>query len=453
MSVDRTTPPGPARIQPFDFPVIRRERLAEGGLELISARHGDLPLVTARLVLAAGNATEPAERAGIATLAADTLDTGTRARSAAVLSEEFEKLGVELDTAAGWDATAATFTAPRDRVEPALELFADVVRNATFPAEHVERIRAEQLADLLQRRKEPRSLADDMAARFIFDDGVAYGRPRAGTRETVASISQSDVAAFYRDRYRPASAALVLVGGIDEDEARQLATDQFGDWRGEAAPDVPLDVRPRVSETTIFLVHRPGAVQSEIRIGDVGVERGHADYFPILVMNTILGGAFTSRLNMSLREKHGFTYGARSRFAFRRYPGPFNIQAAVATDVTDRALEEALREMRGLRDEGATDREVDAARDYLRGVLPLHLQTTGQLAARIGDLFTYDLPTDYFRQYRDHIAAVTPDDVQRVARQHLRTRRLAIVVVGDADQIAQPLRHLDIGAVEVHDIP
>ncbi|MBW3553247.1 MAG: insulinase family protein, partial [Gemmatimonadetes bacterium] len=169
------------------------------------------------------------------------------------------------------------------------------------------------------------------------------------------------------------------------------------------------------------------------------------------VMNTILGGAFTSRLNMSLREKHGFTYGARSAFAFRRRPGPFTVDVAVASDVTARAIQEALREIEALRADGPTADELDSARDYLRGVLPLTLQTTRQLASRIGELVVFDLPADYFASYRDRIAAVSAEDVRRVARDAIRPDRLAIVVAGDADQVRAPIEALALGHVEVHE--
>jgi zinc protease len=205
-----------------------------------------------------------------------------------------------------------------------------------------------------------------------------------------------------------------------------------------------------VEKTTVFIVDRPGAVQSEIRLGHVGVDRHHPDYFPLLVMNTILGGAFTSRLNMNLRERHGFTYGARSGFALRRKPGPFTVDVAVATDVTARAMEEALREIQGLRDSGPTDLELDNARDYLRGVLPLRLQTTAALAARIAEIVVFDLPTDYFRHYRDRIGEVTREDVHRVAREAIRPDALAVVVVGDASHVETPIRELGLGPIEIH---
>ncbi|HEX7118452.1 MAG TPA: pitrilysin family protein [Longimicrobiales bacterium] len=448
-AVRRDQPPAPGAIRPLAFPRIQRRRL-DNGLAVLAARHGDLPLVTAALVVDAGAAGDPARKAGLAQLTTDALEAGTRTRSAEQVAWELEHLGVELGSAATWDAAVLRITVPRERLEPALELFADIVRHPSFPADEVERLRDEQLANILQRRKEPRALANDMAAHFIFAPDVPYARPLVGTTASVEAIDRDDIEAFYRTHYLPNAASLLLVGDIDADDARALADHHFGEWPAGQPVTPEFEVVPGVETRTVFVVDRPGAVQSEIRIGDVGVARHHEDYFPLLVMNTILGGAFTSRLNLSLRERHGFTYGARSGFAFRRRPGPFIVQAAVATDVTARAVEEALREMSALRDEGASEQEVASARDYLRGILPLELQTTEQLASRLADLVIFELPDDYFQQYREHIAAVSPDDVHRVAREHLRLDRLAIVVVGDADRIAPDLESLALGPVVVH---
>lgn len=450
-TIRRDSPPAPGPIRPLDFPRVVRRRL-DNGLSVLTARHGDLPLVTAELVIDAGAAGDPARKAGLAHLTVAALEAGTRRFSAEALAWELERLGIELDGEATWDAAMVRITVPRDQLEPALDLFAEVVRHPSFAADEVERMRDEQLASLLQRTKEPRALASDMAARFIFAPDVPYARPLIGTTASVEGLSAEDVRAFYDAHYLPGASSLIFVGDIDADAARTLADRHFGDWPA-GQPDVPeFDVVPGIEERTIFVVDRPGAVQSEIRIGDVGVARHHEDYFPLVVMNTILGGAFTSRLNMSLRERHGFTYGARSGFAFRRRPGPFVVQAAVATEVTARAVEEALAEIRALRTDGATEQEVAAARDYLRGVLPLQLQTTDQLASRLADIVVFDLPDDYYDRYRDRIAAVSADDVQRVAREHLRIDRLAIVVVGDAERIAPDLEALGTGPVEVHQI-
>jgi len=447
-TLDRTRAPAPGPVRPFTLPHVDRGEL-DNGLHVLSARHGRLPVVTTALVLEGGASGEPPDKAGLAYLVANTLEAGTRRRSADEVAWALESQGVEFQADARWDGAVLWVVSPRERLEPALDLFAEIVREPAFRLEEVERLRDEQLADILQRQKEPRALAGDMAARYIFGRDVPYARPLIGTSTTVRELGPADVEAFYRGWYAPRGAALLMVGDIDAADARALAQARFGEWTGQPRPRPAFDVTPGVERATVFVVDRPGSVQSEIRVGDVGLERSHRDYFPVQVMNSLLGGAFTSRLNMSLRERHGFTYGVRSGFGFRRRPGPFIIQTAVATDVTTRAIEETLREVHRLRDEAAPADEVAAARDYLAGTLPLELQTTEQLAARLADLVIYDLPDDYFDRYRERILAVTPAEVQRVAREHLRPERLAIVVVGDAEAIVPALETLGVGPVHV----
>lgn len=448
--IRRDVPPPPGPVRTFEFPRVERRRLGND-LAVLVARHGTLPVVTVEFVVDAGAAGDPERKAGLAHLTANALETGTRTRSADRLAWDLERLGVELEAEATWDAAAVRITVPSDRLEAAMDVFADIIRYPAFPRSEVERLRDEQLATILQREKDPRALANDKAVHFIFAPDVPYARPLIGTTASVEGLSRDDVEAFYAAHYLPNAASLLFVGDIDGRTAHDLAERYFGDWPAGQPTVAEFEVVPGIETATVFVVDRPGSVQSEIRIGDVGVARRHEDYFPVLVMNTILGGAFTSRLNLSLRERHGFTYGARSAFGFRRQPGPFVVQVAVATDVTARAVEEALKEMRALRDDGATAEEVAAARDYLRGVLPLQLQTTDQLAARLADLVIYDLPDDYFDRYRDRINEVTVDDVRRVAREHLRIDRLAIIVVGDAREIAAGLEALGIGDVQVHE--
>ena len=451
-TLDRTRAPEPGPVRPYDFPRVHRERLGGPDTpELVTAEHGDVPLVTAEVVVEGGAAAEGSAEAGIARLTSAALEAGTEVRNEEALAWELERLGVDLDTSASWDAASVGVTVHVDRLDPAMELLAEIVRRPAFPEGPVERIREEQLADILQRAKEPRALAADAAARFIFDDEVPYGRPILGREDTVRGLGPDTLRAFHAMRYRAGSAAILVTGAVERSRARDVVRRHFGDWRGDPADEADFEVRPRIRETRVFLVHRPGSVQSEIRMGHVGVDRHDEDYFPLVVLNTILGGSFTSRLNMSLREKHGFTYGARSSFAFRRRPGPFTVDVAVASDVTARAIDEALKEIHHLRDQGPSTEELENARDYLRGVMPLKLQTTAQVASRLSELVVFGLPADYFDTTRERIAAVTGADVHRVAKAHVRPDRLAIVVVGDAEQVEAPIRELGLGPIEVHE--
>lgn len=436
---------GPVRA--FEFPEVTLATLPNG-MRLVHARHGRIPVVSAQVVIDAGASAEPTGKGGLAQLIASGMHAGTARRDGGQLAWDLEQLGVQLHADASWDAVEASITAPAARIGEALELLADLVRNAAFPEPEVARLREEQLAEILQRMKEPRALASDVAGRCVFAPEVPYARPLIGTTPTVRDIRAEDLRTFHRARFTPGNSALVLVGALSVEQARSLAEECFGDWRGSPAAAPDFDVQPLAASTTVFLVDRPGSVQSELRVGHVGVPRHHEDYFALLVMNTIFGGAFTSRLNMNLREKHGFTYGVRSGFAFRRRPGPFLVQTAVGTDVTVRAVEEILRETERLREEGVSEDEVANARDYLVGIMPLQMQTTDQLAGALADLVTFDLPADYFRRYRERIAAVTAEDVRRVAHAHLRPSELAIVVVGDVGAVQEGLRALERGPLQ-----
>ena len=446
---DRSRAPAPAPVRDFVFPDVVREALPNG-LALLTVPHGELPVVTFELVVHAGGEHDSADTAGLAYLTARALEAGTRTRAADRLAWEFEKLGAELEIDVLWDYAALTVTAPADRAEATIALLAQVVLDPAFAPEEVERLKHEQLAELLQREAEPRALANDQAVRFIFAPASPYQRPLYGLRDTVRSLTAEQVRGAHERFWRAGNAALLGVGAVDPDALRELAARHFGDWSGSAAP-ADLRVAAGAATTQVHLVHRAGSVQSEIRVGHVGVPRSTPHYYALVIANSILGGAFTSRLNMNLREKHGFTYGVRSGFAFRKAPGPFIIQTAVATDVTARAVEEIWQETTGLLRDGPTDEELHSARDYLSGTVPLELQTTEQIADRASEIFIFDLPTDYFALYRDELRRVTAEQALDAARAHVRPAEFVLTIVGDAHALEQDIAALQIGPVQVHE--
>ncbi|MEX2281990.1 MAG: pitrilysin family protein [Gemmatimonadota bacterium] len=447
-TLDRSQAPAPARVHPFTFPEVQRSRLANG-LELFTARHGTVPLATARIVLDAGVTREPAELGGVAHLVAHTIDAGTTHKDAERLSWELELLGAQLEVSTGFDATAISVTAATDRMPQALALLCEMVTEARFPEAEVKRVRTEQLGEIEQRRSDPRSLASDQAIRFMYGSESVYGRSALGSVETVQRLTVGDVRSFYHDRYAPGKAALILVGALDG-AAIDTAHECLSRWSSQPAPVSAPNYGPSVTSARVHIIDRTGSVQSEIRLGHAGPSRADPDYFALQVVNSILGGAFTSRLNLNLREKQGFTYGVRSQFAFRRGPGPFIISTAVASEVTARAIEETLREVDLLSADGPTEEELQNTIDYLTGIMPLELQTTDQLAGKLSELFVYGLSDDYFATYRSRIAAVTREDALRAGRQHIKRVLFTYVVVGDPGGIEEPLKSLGIGPVEVH---
>jgi zinc protease len=449
-TLDRAHPPAPATVRDFIFPEIARASLGNE-LSVFAIPHGDLPVVTFQLVVHAGGEHDGPAAAGLSYLTARSLEAGTRSRSADRLAWDFEKLGAELDIDVLWDYAALTVTAPADRAEASLALLAEVALDPAFASDEIERLKNEQLAELLQRESEPRALASDQAIRFIFSDDSTYHRPLPGIRDTVRNFSDEQVRSTYQRLWRAGNAALFGVGAVTPDMMLDLANRHFSGWSGEQA-SASARVAPNAARAHVHLVHREGSVQSEIRVGHVGVPRIHPDYYPLVIANSILGGAFTSRLNMNLREKHGFTYGVRSGFGFRKAPGPFLIQTAVATDVTARAAEEILSETNGLLRDGPTDDELNAARDYLSGTVPLELQTTEQIADRASEIFVFDLPEDHFEEYRAELRRVTAEQAAAAARRHVRPDDFIWTIVGDAHALEKEITALNLGTIEVHEL-
>lgn len=438
--------PRPAPPRPYQFPRFERVTL-DNGLGVIIAPVRTLPVVTVMLVANAGSQAEPAGREGVANLTARALLEGTGRRSGIEMAERFEGLGASLRAGADWDAATISATMLSSRLRDALALFGEVVLEPAFPEREVERLKAERLADLLQLRTEPRGLADEMFARVLYDPSSRYARPEDGGADTVSALGRADVEAFYRERYRPGGSTLLIVGDVSVPDGAALAHDVLGAWRGHAAePSPPAGVAARPGRA-VHIVEKPDAQQSELRIGHVGLPRAHPDYFPVLVMNAVLGGLFSSRINLNLREAHGYTYGAFSAFDWRRGPGPFVVSSAVRSDVTAAAAREVLGEIDRMRAEPVSEDELSLATSYLGGVFPIKYETTDAIARALAALVVYDLPGDYFDRYRDEVRAVTAADVLRAAEQHLHPDALQLLVAGDPAVVRTPLAELSFGPI------
>lgn len=446
---DRTAAPEPGPIRTFHFPEVVSSR-TDSGLDLRVARMSRLPAVSANLVLALGEASLRADHAGLAVLAGEALEGGTEVRSGSDLAEALEGIGAQVRVAAGWDATNVSLSCLADRLDEALELVAEMVTQPSFPSEEVERARNQHLARIRQRAMDPGSLASDEAARLFYAAGVPYARPVGGTEETVRAMGRDRIRGFVDGHYRPDGGGFVVAGDVDPGEVEEMVSRHFAGWKGAPPVRPDVDAVARSTRRQVHVVHRPGSVQSELRIGHPGAPRGTPDYFPLSVANTVLGGAFTSRLNLNLREEHGFTYGVRSSFSFRRGAGPFHVAASVGTKVTADAVREAMGELQKMVDHGPTPEEVRAARDYMAGVFPLRLETSGQVSSRLAELVVYGLSDDWHARYRDRVRAVDAATATEAMRRHVRPHEAQIVVVGDAEQVVAPLEALELGPVTVH---
>ena len=440
--------PVPGTPRPFVFPAAARGHLS-GGLALVTVHMPGRPLISASLYLPNGAVDEPTAEGGATVLAARALTEGTLRRGAVALTEAAERLGASLRAEAGWDATVVSVDVPVERLGPALELLAELVREPAFPEREVERLRDQRLNDLLQARVDPARRAEEAFLETIYAPGTPYARVAGGRRETVATLDAGVLRQAYSRRGDPGRTALIIGGDLAGLDVVGLVEPLFGDLVFGGGSAAAPTVEDGLDRTRVHLVHRPGAVQSELRVGHLGLPRRSPDYHAITVMAMILGGLFNSRLNMKLREEKGYTYGAGASYDFRRFAGPFSARAAVNSDATVPALTDLLAELRRIRDAPPTDAEMRAACDYLVGVFPLRFETPGPIVGALGGLLTFGLPADELDRYRPAITAVTASDVLAAARAHLHVERLAVIVVGDADAVGADLERAGIGDVEV----
>jgi zinc protease len=442
--------PGPSAPRPYEFPPVAEHRLANG-LRILEVDMAGRPLVSASLLMLNGAVDEPADVGGATVLAARALSEGTERYDAIQLTETSERLGASIHAEAGWDALTAGVDVPRDRLEGALELLAEMVLHPTFPEREVDRLRDERLNDLLRARADPRRRADEAFVDTIYASDAPYHRPAGGTRETVAGLGPAQLRRAYERGLDPARTTFIIGGELAGLDMRTTVERLFGEWT--AFPAVAgrgaIADTPARDERLVRVIHRPGSVQSEIRIGHRGLPRRIPDFHAVSVMSAILGGLFNSRLNMNLREDKGYTYGAGAGFDLRRGAGPFAARAAVNTEVTVPAITETLKELARMREEDVTDAELNGARDFLVGVFPLRFETAGAVVGALTGLVVHDLGIEELIAYRSSIEGVSNADVTAAARAHVLLDAAAIVVVGDADQFGEALEAAGIGPVVV----
>lgn len=450
--MNREEPPAAGVMRPFVFPDVGTANLGNG-IPVHTVTNVSFPLVTAMVLLQGGETAAPEGVGGLAVLAGRSLEGGTGSRSGRELARALETIGATFGAATGWDATTVAVTCRAEHLPAAMTLLADMVREPGFSPDEFGRFKAQQLSVARQRLMDPAALAKDGHARLMYRDADTYARPLGGTEASLDGVSADDARAFAQGRYGPGVASVIIAGDVEPTEARDVADQAFGDWSAATAPLSAARAAPRHRTRVVRLLHRPGSVQSEIVVGHAGAPRSAEDYLALRVMNMVLGGFFSSRLNLNLRERNGFTYGVRSGFAARKGPGPFAVATAVDNKVTGAALAEILREVETMAESGPDQNEVQSATRYLAGVFPLRLETTAQLAARVATAVLHNLPDDYYSRYRSRVRAVTREQAAAAARRHLRPDELCTVVVGDADQIADQLDEAGAGPVSVRKPP
>jgi predicted Zn-dependent peptidase len=442
---DRSKPPDLGPPPALKLPPVHRLKL-DNGAKILLLEKRNVPLVQVSLVIRTGYTSDPEDLTGLASMTADMMDEGAGGRDALQLADQIDFLGAQLSVRAGGHHSTVSLHTPRSRLDAALELMADIALRPDFPAEELERKRAERLNQLLAARDEARVIAAVIFDRTLYGTEHPYGKTSSGDEASIRALRIDDLKRFHETYFRPNNAFFVVVGDVSMGEIRPKLEALFGDWERGNLPIPSWPDAEQVERREIYLVDKPGAAQSEIRIGRVGVPRLTEDYYALVVMNTILGGSFTSRLNSNLREEHGYTYGARSFFDFATLPGPFQAGAAVQTAVTDAALTEFMKELNGIL-EPVPDEELTRAKNFVALRYPGRFQTVAGIAGQLTQVELFGLSDDYFNEYVEQILAVTQADVQRVARKYIVPDAMAIILVGDRETIEQGVRGLDLGPI------
>ncbi|HLF19212.1 MAG TPA: pitrilysin family protein [Bacteroidota bacterium] len=448
--VDRSKKPTPGPTPPLGLPNIQRAVL-KNGLKVMLVEYHQVPMVQFNLVLATGTTADPDGKPGTANLTTRMIDEGTEKRTALQVADELDFIGASISASTTYDGSFVNLQTLKEHVSTALDICSDVLLHATFPQKEFDRIKKDALTSLIQQKDQPVIIANKIFASKLYGDGHPYGRPSDGNEASVNKITIDDLKAFYGAYFEPNNATLIVVGDVSLSELVPMLERTLGLWKSKPAVETPLPQPSGEGKAAIYLIDKPQAAQSQIRVGQVGLSRNTVDYFPVTVMNTILGGGFSSRLNWNLREQKGYTYGTGSGFQFRKGAGPFSTSGGFRTNVTDSSVMETLKEIKRLRDEEVSETDLRFAKDFLTRSVARAFETPGQIAGQLANLVLYGLPDNYFDTYIQNIEKVTADDVKRVAEKHLKPENMLIVAVGDVASIRSGLGKIGHGSVLVCD--
>ena len=441
--------PKPGAARPLQLATPASATLPNGLTLILNERRG-VPIVAANLVIRTGSDANPLDKVGLASFVGAMLDEGTATRDALQIADEVARLGATLTTGSTMDAMRVRARSLLKNFDATLNLMADVALRPSFPAEEIERQRASRLGQLLQRRDNPGQVAAEVMAGALYGPRHPYGYTEIGTESSMKAVMRDDMMAFWKQHFVPGNAALVVAGDISMSELRALAGKAFAAWTGDA----PMRAALGTADTTaarVIIVDKPGTPQTQLRVAGIGAARSSPDFRALQVMNTALGGLFSSRINMNLREEHGYSYGARSAFVFRRGAGPFMVAAGVRTDATAPAVTEIFSEIAGMIGQPMPEEELQKAKDSMANSLPGAFETSVNAVNSFSNIFVYDLGLDYYTGYARQVNAVTAEQALDVARRYLVPERLVVIAVGDRAAIEGDLRDLSLGDVEVRD--
>ena len=445
----REKPPAPGTARPLHLPVPEEFKLSNGLTVLYSERPG-LPLVAASLVFRRGSGANPIDRPGLAGFTARMLQQGTTTRSALQIADRAADLGTAISTRATIDSSRIGTSSLTRNFPDILELLSDVALHPAFPQEEIDRVRSERQAALVQEKDEPFAIATRVYSAALYGPKYTYGYPEIGTADSLKSISRDDLQNFWQQNYVPGDAALVVTGNVKLAELKPLLEKQFGGWKSAESP-APAMGTPQPSDAKLILVDRPDAAQTTLVFFSLGPARSTPDYPQLEVMNSDLGGLFTSRINMNLREQHGYTYGAGSFFNYHVAPGPFIVYSDVRTDVTAPATTEVFKELRRMRDTPMSPEELKLAKDSMAQSLPGRFEHSSEAAGTFAELYVYGLPLNYFSLLPERINAITTEQAQAAAQKYIQTDKITVLGVGDRAKIEAEMKKLNLGKTEIRD--
>ncbi len=426
----------------FTLPAIEKTKLSNG-LNVWLVKQNELPIVSMNMVLNAGGTLDSAEKSGVSSMTATMLNQGTKTRSAIEIANQLQSIGAFVNANADWDSTGVSMQTLTKNLDSALNIYADVVVNPSFPATELESIRRRALVGFVQRRSNPTAVAGVVYNKVLYGN-QPYGRQLGGDEKSVKAMTRDDLVNFYNAYFHPNNATLIVVGDVDSKTLIPKLEKTFANWKaGDITKANTMANETMSAKPGIYFVDKPGAAQSSVSIGQVGIDRSNPDYYAVQVMNSILGGGGTARLFMNLREDKGYTYGAYSRFTARRGAGPFSASGEIQTGSTKEALVEFVKELNGIR--GAipvTPTELETNKQSLIRRFPGGFETVGQISNQLSNLVVYNLPDNTFNEYISKVNAVTLDDVNRAAKKYLTPDKMAIVIVGDRKLVEPTIKEL-----------
>lgn len=449
--LDRTAIPTAGAAPQLHVPTWTKLSLANGAQLIVSERHG-LPLVSVNVSFIGGaNQFEPADKTGLGGFVGSMMLEGTATRTGDQLAEAMQNLGANIGVGIGAESGQMSFFALREKLEPMLTIFEDVLVNPSFPQAALDRLRARTLVNLRQAKDRTGAIANVVFPKLLYTTDQPYGR--STTEKSVNAITRDDLVAFHQAYFQPGRAVITVVGDVKPDEVKTALDKALAPWKaGGSKPSFTYPAPPQPKSTTIYLVDKPAAAQSTFAIGEVGPPRSTPDYYTLRVLNSFFGELFQSRLNANIREQKGYSYGVSSRFAYGRGPGAFRAGGDIVTAKTDSALIEFMKEINGIRGERPiTDEEMTAAKNALIQSLPGRFASVGGVSGAVSEIYTQDLPENYYQNFVTQINAVTKEQVLDAARKYLDPDHLAIVIVGDRAKIEGPLAATKIAPIVLLD--